>query len=281
MQLHATAGGTHLCLAAPWAGTLRTNSTLVSRPSFRFCPPVLKSSSSLCVLSPQIDFFARNFKCSHQSPRRSPSIVADAFNGSEESARQVVARRLENTAKYLRRLGTLGFWSQLVCSVVSAVILAFSVAISGSPTSQATFYATAGGIIAAFLSVFWSFGYIRMADRLRSTVNDLSKAPARADVVKNLQNGVIINLLGMGLTLLGMQATIGTLVAKSLTSTAGPYLQGTPAGYSPVLALDVFLVQASANTVLSHFLGLFFSMELLRSVTHAQPPPQNVIPKPA
>lgn len=193
----------------------------------------------------------------------------------------MVAKRLENTARYLRRLGTLGFWGQLVCSVVSAVILAFSVAISGSPTSQATFYATAGGIVAAFLSVFWSFGYIRLAERLRSTVNDLSKAPARADVVKNLQRGVIINLLGMGLTLLGMQATVGTLVAKSLTSTAGPFLQGTPAGYSPVLALDVFLVQASANTVLSHFLGLVFSVELLRSVTQSQPPPDSVIPKPA
>lgn len=96
-----------------------------------------------------------------------------------------MAKRLENTARYLRRLGTLGFWGQLVCSVVSAVILAFSVAISGSPTSQATFYATAGGIVAAFLSVFWSFGYIRLAERLRSTVNDLSKVGNSCCVFKS------------------------------------------------------------------------------------------------
>jgi hypothetical protein len=79
------------------------------------------------------------------------------------------------------------------------------------------------------------------------------QAPPRAEVVKNLQNGIIINLLGMGLTLLGLQATIGGLVAKSLTSSAGPYLQGTAAGYSPVLALDVFLVQ-----VFTCFLSNFF-----------------------
>lgn len=285
MQLHANAG---LCLSSPWPGSLRScssirSSTLVSSalPSLRSRPPILKSSSSLYALSPQLASFALNSKAAHQLTRRFPNIVAAAFTGSEDSARQAVAKRLESTARYLRRLGTLGFWGQLVCSVVSAVILAFSVAISGSPTSQATFYATAGGIVAAFLSVFWSFGYIRLAEQLRSTVNDLSKAPARADVVKNLQRGVIINLLGMGLTLLGMQATVGTLVAKSLTSTAGPFLQGTPAGYSPVLALDVFLVQASANTVLSHFLGLVFSVELLRSVTQSQPPPDSVIPKPA
>jgi uncharacterized membrane protein len=99
--------------------------------------------------------------------------------------------------------------------------------------------------------------------------------------VKNLKNGVLINLLGMGSTLLGLQATVGVLVAKALTSSSTPYLQGAPAGFSPVLALDVFLVQASANAILSHFLGLVFSLELLRSVTLAQPPPENVIPKPA
>jgi hypothetical protein len=35
-------------------------------------------------------------------------------------------------------------------------------------------------------------------------------------------------------------------------------------------------VQASANTILSHFLGLSSSLELLRSVTEAAP-----VPKPA
>ena len=74
-------------------------------------------------------------------------------------------------------------------------------------------------------------------------INVTLQAPPRAEVVKNLQNGIIINLLGMGLTLLGLQATVGALVAKSLTASAGPYLQGTAADYSPVLALDVFLVQ--------------------------------------
>lgn len=69
------------------------------------------------------------------------------------------------------------------------------------------------------------------------------KAPPRAQVVKNLKNGIIINLLGLGATLLGLQATVGVLVAKALTSSSTPYLQGAPAGFSPVLALDVFLVQ--------------------------------------
>ena len=86
-----------------------------------------------------------------------------------------VAKRLEKTARYFKRLGSLGFWGQLVCTVVAAVILSFSVVITGKVTSPATFYATAGGIVAAFISVFWSFGYIRLSEKLRKTANDPSK----------------------------------------------------------------------------------------------------------
>lgn len=186
---------------------------------------------------------------------------------AEKAKLAQVAKRLANTSMHFKRLGSFGFWGQLVCTVVAAVILSFSIIITGKITSPATFYATAGGIAAAFVSVFWSFGHIRLADRLKRTANDPSKAPPRSDVVRSLQNGILVNILGMGAAVLGMQATVGLLVAKALTTSATPYYQGIPPGNSPVLALDVFLVQASANTILSHFLGLACSLELLRSVT--------------
>lgn len=185
---------------------------------------------------------------------------------SEASKLAQVSKRLENTSRYFKRWGSFGFWGQLLCTVVSAVIISFSTVLTGKVTSPITFYTTAGGIAAAFVSVFWSFGYIRLSEKLRRTANDPAKAPPRADVVKSLRNGIFLNIIGMGASLLGMQATVGLLVAKALTSTAVPY-QSIPPGQSPVLGLDVFLVQASANTILSHFLGLVSSLELLRSVT--------------
>jgi len=188
-----------------------------------------------------------------------------------------VMRRLEKTARYFKNLGTLGFWSQLVCTIISAGILAFSTVVTGKVTSPFTFYATAAGIAAAFISVFWSFGYIRLSERLRKTSKEPAKAPPRADVVKSLKNGIVVNILGMGAAVLGMQATVGALVAKALTTSAVPYYQA--AGQSPVLALDVFLVQASANTILSHFLGVASSLELLRSVS--LPPAEAAVPAPA
>lgn len=71
-------------------------------------------------------------------------------------------------------------------------------------------------------------------------------------MVKSLKNGIVVNLLGMGAAVLGMQATVGLLVAKALTTSAVPYYQGIPPGRSPVLALDVFLVQVYNNPVLDY-----------------------------
>ncbi|KAL0422586.1 UNVERIFIED_CONTAM: protein, chloroplastic [Sesamum latifolium] len=207
--------------------------------------------------------------------------------------------------KRLEYIGISRDWEalfgQLVCTVVAAVILSFSIIITGKVTSPATFYATAGGIAAAFIPCFGhlaTFGYlINFGEQPMILQRNIAyvkikclalkdiymnkytcEAPPRADVVRSLKNGIGVNLLGMGAAILGMQATVGLLVAKALTTSATPYYQGIPPGNSPVLALDVFLVQASANTILSHFLGLVCSLELLRSVT--LPPSENVpIPK--
>ncbi|XP_075493769.1 protein TIC 21, chloroplastic-like [Primulina tabacum] len=204
-------------------------------------------------------------------------ISAASYDEADTAKLAQVSKRLEYTSRHFKRLGSFGFWAQLICSIVAGVILSFSTVITGKVTSPATFYATAGGIAAAFISVFWSFGHIRLADRLRRTADNPSKAPPRADVVRSLNNGIVVNLLGMGAAILGMQATVGLLVAKALTGSVIPYYQGIPPGNSPVLALDVFLVQASANTILSHFLGLVCSLELLRAVTV---PPTGKVPIP-
>ncbi|KQK16733.1 protein TIC 21, chloroplastic [Brachypodium distachyon] len=241
-------------------------------------------SSSVVALAPCVSAPCRAAPYSAAARRGTPSRLAAAAaapgpaepappSAEEEADRAKLAqvsKRLEKTGRYFGSLGTLGFWSQLVCTTVSAGILSFSAVATGNATAPFTFYATAVGIIAAFVSVFRSFSYIRLSERLRRTSTEPAKAPPRADVVKNLRNSVVVNVIGMGAALLGMQATVGALVAKALTTSSVPYYQGISPGQSPVLALDVFLVQASANTILSHFLGLSSSLELLRSVTVPQ-----------
>ncbi|CAI0557600.1 unnamed protein product [Linum tenue] len=256
---------------------LSADSVLPSqKPTAQQCSPSFLSRSPL-TYDP---LGSRGCKLSFSSKIAASAPVSAAYTSptdeSERAKLAQVAKRLENTSRRFKRFGSIGFWGQLIATVVAAVILSFSVVATGKISSPASFYSTAGGIAAAFISVFWSFGYIRLSEKLRRTANEPSKAPPRAEVVKGLRNGIILNLMGMGAAVLGMQATVGTLVAKALTSSANPY-QGVSTGYSPVLALDVFLVQASANTILSHFLGLLFSLELLRSVTL---PPSEATPVP-
>ena len=108
------------------------------------------------------------------------------------------------------------------------------------------------GVVAGFLSTFWSFGYTRLSRRLYRYLStgpdDNSKRVKKTDVLNTLMRGSWINVLGLGSTLLGLQATVGLLVAKTLTNaTANPFLAGGAGSYNPVLALDVFLVQVSFN----------------------------------
>ena len=63
-------------------------------------------------------------------------------------------------------------------------------------------------------------------------------------VVDMVTKGVIINVMGLGSTLLGIQALVGVLVAKTLSNaSANPFIASAAGVYNPVLALDVFLVQ--------------------------------------
>ncbi|GMH16292.1 hypothetical protein Nepgr_018133 [Nepenthes gracilis] len=92
-------------------------------------------------------------------------------NTNQAKLAQVV-KRLESRARYFKRLGSLGFRGQLVCNVVAAVILPFSIVITGKITSPFAFHSTAAGIAAAFISVILSFGYLRLSEKLQRTAND-------------------------------------------------------------------------------------------------------------
>ena len=121
----------------------------------------------------------------------------------------------------------------------------------------ATLYLTLFGIAASFLSTFWAYGLTRLARQLRIYAQRGPQGAGgrikKADVRARLWRSSGVNLAGIAATLLGLQATVGLLVAKTLTNaTANPFLSGGSGSYNPVLALDVFLVQASAPPMCVH-----------------------------
>ncbi|KAI8466825.1 MAG: hypothetical protein J3K34DRAFT_432413 [Monoraphidium minutum] len=170
----------------------------------------------------------------------------------------------------MRRFGWLAFWIQLTLSVVSGVILLFSVAFTSQSGPKASLYLTLVGILAGFLSTFWAYGYQRIAARMQEYLDgaDVARIKKQA-VIESITRGILINVAGMGATLLGISTLVGLLVAKTLSNASvNPFMAaaGAGGGYNPVLALDVFLVQASVNTLLGHFLSLLCSLWLLNVI---------------
>lgn len=194
-------------------------------------------------------------------------------------------QNLRTAANACRRYGWIAFWVQLVLSSVAAVIILFSMAFTSQTGPQISLYLTLFGIVLGFLSTFWSYGYTRLARRLAAFLDFSGEGEPpkirRSDVINMLEKGAIINALGAGASMLGLQATIGLLVAKTLTTaTVNPFLASNTTTWNPVLAFDVFNVQATTNALLSHFFSLLISLWLLRIIAN-RPSAVNVIGKPA
>jgi hypothetical protein len=198
--------------------------------------------------------------------KRGASLKARASMDNAES----IARKVSRTASACKTLGRWGFWGQLILFTVAAVVVVFSFLFKGfTKATDAGLYFILFGIMAGFFTTFWSLGLVRLGDRLKASIADLELVPPRAEVVKALTTGLTVNLVGLGATIVGLQATTGLLFAKTLTIAAtGPFAQNA----NPVLALDIFLVQAASNAMLAHWLGMSISLWLLRTVNLPSPP---------
>lgn len=168
----------------------------------------------------------------------------------------------------LRLWGWVGFWVQVVLSVISAVILLVFVgtrSLSAPPTvSVEANPATLPGLGFAWLgllmvgvSIFWHWRYTRWALKLKA-----EDRPTKQETLRQIKIGVVISLVGMLLTLIGAGAIVGTLTAKSLQQQ--PNI--TTVTTLPVQPIDFFVIQANTNIILSHFCGLVTSLWILQRV---------------
>ncbi|NJO40647.1 MAG: DUF3611 family protein [Cyanobacteria bacterium RU_5_0] len=173
----------------------------------------------------------------------------------------------------LRIIGWLSFWIQIVLGVVSAIILLFAGTnlrapspnpnvptspVAANPGTGAGLFFAFLGLLALFGSAYWAFRYTRIARKLKTP-----DRPGKADTADALRMGLIISLIGLLLTILGAQATAGALLLKSFEQ-GFVVLSGNPLRF--ITPLDIFVVQANANTIMAHFIGLGATLLLMRSM---------------
>ncbi|WP_250121556.1 DUF3611 family protein [Chroococcidiopsis sp. CCMEE 29] len=189
----------------------------------------------------------------------------------DKSDRKSPPAALQEIALAFRRIGWISLWTQVVLGAISAVILLFAgfsrdvaVETPRTGTGVGIFFALAG-VIGLLVSIYWAFRYTRIAKQLQSA-NPVNR-PRKADTVQLLRLGIIVNLIGMLLTIVGAEAIAGTLLAKTLTlpQATGAVLQIDPSRL--IRSLDMLVVQANTNTIAAHFGGLVASLWLLNRVS--------------
>lgn len=193
-----------------------------------------------------------------------------------EPRRSSVPPAAQRVAGALRLVGWISFWAQIVLAVISGVVLIFAGSNLGAsvpnrlnPTSPAAANPGTGagllfavlGLLGLFVGAYWAFRYTRLARQLKTP--DAQSRPRRGDAAQTLRIGLGINLVGMLLAILGAQAIAGSLVLKSFEQGFAIF-SGNPLRF--ITPLDLFVVQANANTIMAHFVGLIATLYLIYRV---------------
>ncbi|BAZ28135.1 hypothetical protein NIES4074_05660 [Cylindrospermum sp. NIES-4074] len=177
---------------------------------------------------------------------------------------------LRAIAQTFRLTGWISFWIQLVLGVISGIIvLLFAIFSqrSGSPSNNpgtgfGVFLAVCGLVVLG-AGIYLAYRYTRIGNQLQSS--NPNNRPRKSETVQVLRLGVMVNLGGILVTLLGAQAIVGTLVARSISPQAVTTQLFDPTRI--ISGLDMLVVQANTNTVSAHFAGLVVSLWLLNRVT--------------
>lgn len=191
---------------------------------------------------------------------------------------------IESSAITLRRLTWVSWWSQVILTVVSSITLLFakSVLRAGNERSAVAggFVFAGSGIALSFLSIIWTWGGTRLSKRLRRT--NYSRIKVANMIRRTITIGSALNLFGMLITLIGALQIVGLLASKLLTMQGVTPLVGLSAASvsaQTLQPLDILIVQANTNTLLSHFISLVCCLIMTRSIDRLDPPSMEDDPR--
>jgi len=188
---------------------------------------------------------------------------------SNKSDSPSVSAAIRQIAGNFRIAGWTSFWLQLVLGVISIVVILLFIIFSRSPntnsgnpgTNFGVFLAICG-IVSLGIGVYMAFRYVRIGRQLQSP--NPSMRPRKAETIPILRMGLIVNLVGMLLTILGAWAIVGSLAARSI-SQVQTAIYADPSRL--ISSLDMLAVQANINTIAGHFAGIIVALWLIDRIS--------------
>ncbi len=175
--------------------------------------------------------------------------------------------KLRYTAQILRLTGWGSFWFQVVLGIVSSVIFLFAAILSpkgaaGNPALGGVIFLAVLSLFALCFTIYQSFTYTRIARKLLDPEPNLR--PKKTDTLAQIKRGLIANLVGMLLAVLGAEAITGVLLGKSIALSQGSIAILNPQNLQNIIQpLDIFIVLANTHTITAHFGGIVASLWLL------------------
>lgn len=230
----------------------------------------------------EIDVAAAEFiKKDHESTPSDSANVPEQNRLTKSNQTADVATStidIQRASRALWRAGWWAWWTQLVLTTIAGVIVLFVFAFPGvnirTTASSLGVLLCGSSVVIALTSLLWTYGYTRLAIRVRrSQPKFLANAPAR--VRGYIRVGVVLSIFGLFVGLVGLQAIVGTLLARLLgsgvattpysTLQSSSYNKASAAlanGASVVQPVDVLVIQASANAMSALLAGLITAIWL-------------------
>lgn len=174
-----------------------------------------------------------------------------------------LSQNVRKAASTLRIAGVLGFWLQLSFGLLAAVLLLLAVAgLSGeAKTVQGagfSIFCATGGVLALIASIILYFRYKKISQLIQSS--DPSIRPHKKSTLQVIKLGLVTNLVGMLLSILGAESFVGILWQKLSQIPAGAAVYNTAQLPQPN---EILLVLANTHTILCHFIGVVIGLWLL------------------
>lgn len=185
----------------------------------------------------------------------------------DQSESQSLPAGLKQISRTFGTTGWISFWSQIVLGVISGVVLIVSSVFNRSNIPNVNNPGTGFGVFLAVCGLLVLGGSIYMAFRYTNISKQLQSAnpavrPRKADTIQMLRLGLLVNLVGMLISLFGAYAIVGTLVGKSISQGQTGLLD-----VNRVTGLDMLVVQANVNTIGAHFVGIVATLWLINRIS--------------
>ncbi len=158
---------------------------------------------------------------------------------------------------------------QLILGVISTITVLFASSsfidpsnISNTRETEFGVFCAILGLIALGMSIYYFFRYMAIA--IVPQHPNSNQRLDRADAIKVIQGGLIVNLAGMLLTIVGAEVNVGFALAKALYSPLGAFDALDPKRL--VSSIDLLVIQANTNLIAAHFVGIISPLLLLKRI---------------